>query len=70
MPCVEIISNCFNCQKKDWPLHREECKGLAGLEAMDIDNTAKSDYVDGVNGVRLLVRAIVSPQWVSRIYYV
>ena len=78
MSCVEIISSCFiNCQKKDWPFHREECKGMADLESKEVKRniTAKADLnhlEQDINCIRVLVRAIVSPHAVgiSDLFYV
>eukprot|EP00731_Ephydatia_muelleri_P004310 Em0002g486a len=52
-----------DCQRKDWPFHREECKGMAELGAVgercDITATADLNLLDhDVNSTRLLVRAV------------
>eukprot|EP00731_Ephydatia_muelleri_P004311 Em0002g487a len=52
-----------DCQRKDWPFHREECKGMAELGSMgeryDITATADLNLLDhDGNSTRLLVRAV------------
>ena len=47
-----VFNDVYFQQAKDWPQHRLECRGLAGMDALTKANSTR---------MRLLVKAMVQP---------